>query len=165
MKHPLLLVFFFVFIRIVSAGDLIGEVAPEFSGKNIDGKVVSLSDYQGKVVLLDFWASWCVPCREELPFLVKFYRENQKEDFIVLAVNIDDKEENMRNFLSKIFATHVFPVIFDKEKSIPPLYELESMPTSVFIDKKGIIRYVHTGFNDTRKKEFQEELSILLAEE
>ena len=165
MKQFFVFILFVLNIGLVSAGDLIGDSAPGFSVKDIDGKEIKLADYKGKVVLLDFWASWCIPCREEFPFLIDFYREHQKDAFIVLAVNIDDKEENMRGFLKKNYASHVFPVIFDREKSIPPLYELESMPTSIFIDKKGIIRYIHTGFNDTRKKEFQQELSILLREE
>lgn len=164
MKYFPVFVFFLIYISIASAGDLSGKAAPDFTGKDIDGKQISLSDYRGKVVLLDFWASWCMPCREEFPFLIEFYREHQKENFIVLAVNIDDKEENMRSFMEKYYATHVFPVIFDQKKLIPPLYELESMPTSLFIDKNGIIRYIHTGFNDTMKKEFKSELSILLHE-
>lgn len=164
MKRLLLFVFLLISICQVNAEDLTGKAAPAFSAKDIDGKEVSLSDYLGKVVLLDFWASWCVPCREEFPFLIKFYEKHQKEDFIILAVNIDDQEENMRSFLSKFHTAHVFPLIFDREKTIPPLYELESMPTSIFIDKNGIIRYIHTGFNESRKKEFQEELSTLLNE-
>ena len=165
MKGLLLFIFLLISIYDINADDLTGKTAPAFSAKDTDGNEVNLSDYRGKVVLLDFWASWCVPCREELPFLVKFYREHQNDDFIILAVNIDNEEENMRTFLVKHKATHVFPVIFDSEKSIPPLYELESMPTTIFIDKKGIIRYSHTGFNDTRKDEFQVELQTLLHEE
>jgi thiol-disulfide isomerase/thioredoxin len=149
---------------LLQAGDLTGKEAPGFTAKGIDGKELNLSDYRGKVVLLDFWASWCVPCRDEFPFLIKFYRENQKEDFIILAVNIDDEIENMHKFVDKYFANHVFPIIYDGKKEIPPLYELESMPTTIFIDKTGIIRYVHTGFNDSRKKEFKEELGLLLHE-
>lgn len=164
MKYRPVLIFFLIYILNNYAADWIGKTAPDFTGNDIDGKTISLSDYKGKVVLLDFWASWCMPCREELPFLKEFYQDHQKENFIVLAVNIDDKEENMRQFLEKYYVTHVFPVIFDQEKRIPPLYELESMPTSLFIDKNGIIRYVHTGFNDNMKKEFKEELSILLHE-
>jgi len=149
---------------LLNAGDLTGKKAPGFTAKSIDGKDINLSAYQGKVVLLDFWASWCIPCRDEFPFLIKFYRENQKEEFIILAVNIDDNIENMHKFVDKNFANHVFPIIYDGEKEIPPLYELESMPTTVFIDKNGIIRYIHTGFNDSRKKEFREELELLLHE-
>ena len=164
MKHFLLFVFMLISISIVRADDLTGKAAPGFSGRDIEGNKINLEDFKGKVVLLDFWASWCIPCREEFPFLVKFYKEHQKEDFIVLAVNIDDKEKNMRDFLAKYFASHVFPVIYDGEKDIPPLYDLESMPTSIFIDKKGIIRYIHIGFTESSKKEFQQELTTLLRE-
>jgi len=165
LKGLLLFAFLLISIYNVSASDLTGETAPTFSAKDIHGNDINLSNYKGKVVLLDFWASWCVPCREEFPFLVKFYREHQKDDFIILAIDIENEEENMRSFIVKHNATKVFPVIFDSEKSIPPLYELESMPTTIFIDKKGIIRYIHTGFNDTRKDEFELELKTLLREE
>jgi len=165
MKPGRLLIIFLIAVNFAHAGDLTGKAAPAFTAKDTKGNERSLSDYKGKVVLLDFWASWCVPCREEFPFLIRFYEAHQKEDFIVLAVNIDDKEENMQNFLSGFDIPPLFPVIVDREKAIPPLYELESMPTSIFIDKSGIIRYVHTGFNKSRKKEFKEELSTLLKEE
>ena len=165
MRYFILFSFLFISLNTVIADDLTGKVAPEFSGKNIDGQKINLSDYRGKIVLLDFWASWCIPCREEFPFLIEFYRKNQKSDFIVLAVNIDDKQENMHEFLNKYSGSNIFPVIFDKEKSIPPLYDLQSMPTSFFIDKKGIIRYVHAGFNKTDKNKFKENLSTLLHEQ
>ena len=164
MKILLVFVFLLISVYTVNADDLTGKIAPAFSAKDIEGKEINLRDYLGKVVLLDFWASWCIPCREEFPFLVKFYRDHKKDDFIILAINIDNNEENMHDFLVKNNATHLFPVIFDNEKLIPPLYELEAMPTSIFIDKKGIIRYSHTGFNDTRKDEFQTELKTLLNE-
>lgn len=164
MKYIVVCLLLFFCSGLINAGDLAGKEAPGFTAKDINGKKINLSDFRGKVVLLDFWASWCVPCREEFPFLIKFYRENQREDFIVLAVNIDDKVENMHEFVDKYFANHVFPIIHDSEKAIPPLYELEAMPTTIFIDKNGIIRYTHTGFNDSRKKEFKEELGLLLHE-
>jgi thiol-disulfide isomerase/thioredoxin len=165
IMRPMSLLFTLLIVTgIVYAGDLTGKKAPAFTAKDTKDNKISLSDYQGKVVLLDFWASWCVPCREEFPFLIRFYEAHQRDDFIILAVNIDNKEENMQSFLSKFDIPPMFPVIYDSEKAIPPLYELESMPTSIFIDKKGIIRYTHTGFNDSRKKEFKEELSTLLKE-
>ena len=69
--------------------DAENEIAPDFSGKTPDGKVIKLSDYKGKVVLVDFWASWCSPCREEMPELIKFYKTHGNSDFEILAVNID----------------------------------------------------------------------------
>jgi thiol-disulfide isomerase/thioredoxin len=168
MKPLLLFVFLIFSISITNAGDLTGKTAPDFSAKDTEGKDITLSDFRGKVVLLDFWATWCVPCNEEFPYLVKFYESHQKDDFIILAVNIDNKEEHMDRFLRKCYAEYIpnakFPVIYDKDKKIPPLFDLQSMPTTIFIDKKGVVRYIHTGFNDSRKKEFREELDTLLHE-
>ena len=162
LKLGIILVF--ILGSVVFAADLTGEQAPLFKGKDINGKEIQLSDFRGKIVLLDFWASWCGPCQEEFPFLVDLYADHKKDDFIVLAVNIDNEKENMLRFLRKKYATQVFPVIFDSEKTIPPLYDLQGMPTSLFIDKKGVVRYIHTGFNDSSKKQFTEELNQLLKE-
>jgi peroxiredoxin len=151
-------------IHFVSAADLTGQKAPLFSGKDTKDNEIKLADYRGKIVLLDFWASWCAPCQQEFPFLIGLYNEFKKEDFIVLAINIDDKKENMMNFLLKKYGTNTFPVIFDQEKKIPPLYDLQAMPTSLFIDKEGTVRYVHNGFNETSAKEFKKELIALLHE-
>ena len=65
-------------------------------GKTLDGKEIKLSDYKNKIILLDFWASWCIPCREEMPELIKFYNKHKKEDFVIIGINIDDHSENMR---------------------------------------------------------------------
>ena len=151
-------------ITVVSFAQEVGTPAPDFSGKTGDGKDVKLSDYQGKVVLLDFWASWCAPCLKEMPFLVEFYEQNQDAEFMVIAINIDDKAANMNKFLQKLKTGVPFSVIHDAQKVIPPLYNPEAMPTTVFIDKKGIIRYRHTGFKDSYKEEFAQELATLLAE-
>ena len=168
MKQLLLFLFLILSFNNLIADELSGKAAPAFSIKDTQGKDINLSDYRGKVVLLDFWATWCVPCNKEFPYLIKFYQEHYKDDFIILAVNIDNSEENMNRFLREqyldSYVSHKFPVIFDRDKKIPPLYKLESMPTTIFIDKKGIIRYMHTGFNDARKKEFREELATLLRE-
>jgi thiol-disulfide isomerase/thioredoxin len=168
MKQLMLSVLLIFLFANVKGENLTGTAAPDFSATDTQGRELSLSDYRGKVVLLDFWASWCAPCKEEFPFLVEFYQEYYKEDFIVLAVNIDNEQKNMERFIREIYAktytSHKFPIIFDKDKKIPPLYNLEAMPSSIFIDKKGIVRYVHTGFNDSRKKEFRKELADLLHE-
>jgi thiol-disulfide isomerase/thioredoxin len=151
-------------VQALSAQDLTGKKAPEFTGTDINGQKINLADYRGKIVLLDFWASWCVPCKQELPFLIEFYNKHKKEDFIVLAVNIDNKRENMLRFLRENDATNTFPVVFDSNKKIPPLYDLQAMPTSYFIDKKGVVRFVHSGFNESTKNEFRQELTLLLNE-
>lgn len=163
MKNPVVIC---ILVLMMLAGGLAQEVgtpAPEFIGKTAEGQEVKLSDFKGKVVLLDFWASWCAPCLKEMPFLVEFYEQNKDAEFMVIAINIDDKAANMNKFLQKLKTGVPFPVIHDAKKEIPPLYNPESMPTTVFIDKKGIIRYRHTGFKDSYKEEFAQELATLLA--
>lgn len=162
-KRSLILSILFLLI-IISSFDFIGEMAPDFTAKDIDGKDIRLSNYRGKIVLLDFWASWCGPCQQEFPFLIDFYNNHKNENFIVLAVNIDNEKENMLNFLRKNYMREKFPVIFDPEKKVPPIYDIQAMPTSIFIDKKGTIRYVHNGYNESSKKEFKKELTTLLSE-
>ena len=164
MKKILCLIFIFGSFHYLTASDLYGQEAPLFSGTDLQGQQINLADYRGKVVLLDFWASWCAPCKQEFPFLIHLYQKYKKSDFIVLAVNIDNERKNMLSFLLKNDGIKSFPVIFDPEKKIPPLYDLQAMPTSLFIDKKGIIRFIHNGFSDSKKEEFQKELTILLNE-
>ena len=159
---PLLPLLFFITLSFTFIS--VGQKAPLFTGQDINDNAINLADYHGKTVLLDFWASWCGPCQQEFPFLVKLYEKYKKDDFVVLAVNIDNKRENMLHFLNKKSLRNALPIIFDPDKKIPPLYDLEAMPTSVFIDKKGIIRYVHDGFNESSKEEFKEELKTLLNE-
>lgn len=138
--------------------------APDFQGMTINGKEIKLSDYKGKVVLLDFWASWCVPCRDEMPRLVKFYNSHYKSDFQLIAVNIDNKSANMQKFLDKLFPQPDFPIVQDDTQKIPALFNIEAMPTTIFIDKKGNIRYRHDGFKDSYVDDFNSELSQLLKE-
>ncbi len=141
-----------------------GSTAPDFEGKTIQGKEIKLSDYQGKVVLLDFWASWCPPCREEMPALIKFYKSHTDPDFQLLAINIDDNKGNMDRFLDKLFPRATFPIISDDSQKIPPLFDIQAMPTTIFIDKKGKIRFWHNGFKESYVTDFNTELNQLLKE-
>jgi len=138
--------------------------APDFEGKTLSGKEIKLSEFHGKVVLLDFWASWCPPCREEMPQLVKFYKSHKSSDFQLIAINIDNKASNMQRFLDKLFPTPQFPIVEDNTQKIPALFNIEAMPTTIFIDKKGNIRYRHDGFKDSYVNDFNSELSQLLKE-
>lgn len=159
-SFSLILLLLFIF---TSAG-LSQEKAPDFIGKTLNGKEIKLSDYQGKVVLVDFWASWCPPCREEMPELIKFYKSHNDKDFELIAVNIDEKNSNMEQFLGKLFPEPQFPIIVDDHQQIPPLFNIEAMPTTIFIDKKGDIRFRHDGFRLEYITDFNNELSQLLKE-
>ena len=107
MKSPVK----YFFILLVTAFAGIGNcqekddlLAPDFKGKTSGGKEIKLSDYLGKVVLIDFWASWCPPCREEMPELIKFYKTHKDTAFELIAVNIDNESENMQRFLDKLIS-------------------------------------------------------------
>jgi thiol-disulfide isomerase/thioredoxin len=139
-------------------------LAPNFTGKTAEGKEIKLSDYKGKVVLIDFWASWCPPCREEMPELIKFYKAHKNDKFEIIAVNIDNDSKNMQSFLDKLFPKPEFPILADNEKQIPELFNIEAMPTTIFIDKQGNIRFRHDGFKSTYIADFSEELSQLSKE-
>ncbi len=141
-----------------------GSPAPDFEGKTIKGKDLKLSNYLGKVVLIDFWASWCPPCREEMPQLIKFYRTHKDSGFEMIAVNIDNDKDNMQHFLDKLFPEPEFPIIVDDNQKIPPLFNIQAMPTTIFIDKKGKIRFWHNGFEKSYVNDFNSELTQLLKE-
>jgi len=127
-----------------SAADA-GQLAPEFKAPALDGgKAISLAAYRGKVVYLDFWASWCPPCLTSLPLLEKLRKEFPSDQFQILAVNVDQDVEKARKFLER---TQVgYPSATDPNGRIPESYGIETMPTSFLIDRSGVIRYVHHGF-------------------
>ena len=129
-----------------------GKVAPPWSAPALDGGApVSLSSARGKVVYLDFWASWCTPCRAALPEIEELRREFPPDAFTVLAVNVDREPEAARRFLAR---TPVgYPSASDPEGRISKSFGLETMPTSYLIDRDGVILYVHRGFQrgDTAK--------------
>jgi peroxiredoxin len=112
--------------------------APEFTLPDINGKKVSLSDFKGKVILLNFWATWCGPCTGEMPSLNNLYAAFKNEGFVVLAVSIDPSERAVQSFVSAKGIT--FPVLMDPDKEAYfDLYAVFALPTSFLIDRKGMI--------------------------
>ena len=115
--------------------------------------------------MIDFWASWCMPCREEMPELVKFYRMHKDSNFVLIGINIDNKVENMSHFIDELSLRPDFPIITDTDQHIPSLFDIEAMPTTILIDKKGKIRFRHNGFQKSYIADYRDELSQLLKEE
>jgi len=118
-----------------------GNKAPDFQLSSLDGIEMRLSDMRGKVVFLNFWATWCPPCKEELPHMQKFYQVQKKNEVEVLAVNLTTAERNV-NGLEKFVKDNglTFPVLLDKKGEIGQTYQAFTIPTSYLIDKEGIIR-------------------------
>lgn len=119
------------------------DVAPDFTLVLLDGKTFHLGDYKGKPVLINFFASWCLPCREEMPILQKTVEEYQPKGVVFLGVAIDDTEAKMKEFVARYGVT--FPVGLDKPAAIQKSFGLYGIPTTYFIDKQGVINYSHSG--------------------
>lgn len=120
------------------AGLKAGEYAPDFELETMDGEVVKLSDYKGEKILLNFWATWCPPCRAEMPDMQK-YHDNHEEG-IILAVNLIDTEqsvESVEKFLDEYEIT--FDILADEKSEVTQIYEAYGLPTSYFIDAEGRI--------------------------
>lgn len=122
-----------------------GQSAPAFEAPVLGGYgTISLDEYRGKVVYLDFWASWCPPCLESLPQLDRLGNLFAGRDFQILAVNVDSNPEKALAFLKRHPVS--YPSASDPAGLLPKKYELRTMPTSYLIDENGVVRYVHNGF-------------------
>ncbi len=120
-----------------------GQTALDFSLKDLQGNTVSLSDYRGKKVMLNFWATWCGPCRAEIPHMVKLYDEIRDQGFEILAVNLRDDVSKITPFVEQFDMR--FPVLLDTTGLVGAAYYVRGIPTSVFLDEEGVIQAVHTG--------------------
>ncbi len=158
------LLFFLLSMAVSAAPKERVQTTKDFEAVTLKGKKIKLSDFRGKVVLLDFWASWCAPCRKEFPFLIDLYNRHKKQDFVVLGVNVDERSADMKKFLNRLTARVPFPVIPDRKGVIPKLFKIEAMPTTFLIDRQGKIRYVHKGFKKEDKSTCETEVQALLTE-
>lgn len=122
-----------------------GFTAPNFTLDLLDGSTVALSDLRGKVVLVNFWTSWCPPCRLEMPAIEKAYRSYKDIGFVVIGLNLtaQDSEQAAADFAKEIGLT--FPIALDRDNATGNLYRITALPTSYFIDRKGVIRSVVVG--------------------
>jgi thiol-disulfide isomerase/thioredoxin len=137
-----------------------GSMAPEIGLKDLSGRGVSIAGLKGKVVLVDFWASWCSPCREELPILNALYKKYRERGFEVVAVNQDQSPDKVRSFLSSM--PLAFRVVHDGGKAVAGRYAPSKMPTSFLIDRRGIVRHVHAGFRPSDKAALEAQVEGLL---
>lgn len=141
----------------------IGQPAPQFTLPTLQqDQPTELRQYVGKVVYLDFWASWCAPCRISFPLLDKLHEKLNAQGFEVVAVNLDEDKANAEKFL-KTFPVG-FTVLRDAKGEWADQFVVESMPTSFIIDKQGVVQNIHHGFASDDIKELEEKITKLLAQ-
>lgn len=137
-------------------------MAPDFtlpSNQNIN---IRLAELRGEVIMLNFWASWCGPCRQEMPILDELYTKYSRAGFKIIGVNVDANLEDAKKALKKIPVT--FPVLFDTENSISELYDVDSMPTTIMIDRNGKMRYLHRGYKPGYEEDYKKQIKELIRE-
>jgi peroxiredoxin len=130
-----------VFISIMgmaSRPPLIGSPAPHFQLVTLNGTPAAISDYRGKVVLLNFWATWCKPCMKEMPVIQAAYEEYKDKDFVVLGVNFGENPEKAETLVKQMGLT--FPILLDQEVELASRHQVVSLPVTFFIDPNGIIK-------------------------
>lgn len=121
--------------EVVKSGIQKGSMAPDFQLVNLNGKKSKLSDYRGKKIILNFWATWCPPCKTEMPYLEDLYKE---KDIIVLAVNLTNLEKNKNSIENFVTENHLtFPVLLDNQGNVSKIYKSITIPTSFIIDPTG----------------------------
>jgi thiol-disulfide isomerase/thioredoxin len=133
--------------------------APDFAISNAQ-LPNKLSDLAGQVVYLDFWASWCKPCRQSFPWMNQMQQKYASQGLQIIAINLDTESSLTKDFLDKVPAQ--IPIIYDPEGNIASDYQLIGMPSSYLIDKTGKIRFSHKGFFTRTKSLYEEELVLLL---
>jgi peroxiredoxin len=137
-----------------------GTVAPNFTLKSSADKNVKLSELRGQVVMINFWATWCAPCRQEMPLLNRIYEQYRKSGFVLLGVNIDDKPETAKALAQQLGIS--FPVLFDTDKQVSQRYDVDAMPSTVLIDRSGKVRYIHRGYRSGYEERYTSQVRELL---
>jgi peroxiredoxin len=139
-----------------------GQPAPAFDLPSRDGKDISLGQYKGDVVMINFWASWCGPCRQEMPLLESMYKTYSKHGFVLIGVNVEPDSNAANTWLKQTPVS--FPVLYDTKSKVSSLYDVSVMPSTVMIDRKGNIRMIHHGYVAGDENQYMSSLMQLMKE-
>jgi len=145
---------------VCSQASQVGSLAPDFSLTDLNDKTFTLQQFRGKVVLLDFWAPWCAPCREELPHLDALYQKYNNDGLVILGIDIVPSEKLVSEFLQKVPIT--FTILIDRKNTVTREYRIRSLPAVFLVGKDGVIHYVHLGFGKDFLQMYEKEIIDLL---
>ena len=145
---------------LASAAVVPQAAAPDFTLKSMNGPNLRLAEQRGRVVMVNFWATWCGPCRQEMPQLDRLYQKYRPSGFVLFGVNVDDDVRKAGDVAAKLGLT--FPVLLDTDKAVSKLYDLSTMPSTVIIDRDGKVRYLHRGYLAGYEDNYDKQIRELL---
>jgi peroxiredoxin len=139
---------------------IVGAPAPDFTLKDLSGSDVTLSGLRGQVVLINFWATWCGPCRLEMPAIQAEYEELRASGLMVLAVNLDEPQPAVQAFADELGLT--FPVLLDPGAKVNDLYRVRGYPTTFFVDREGVVARLHVGImSESQLRDYLDRLGLV----
>ena len=151
-----------ILVSVVAAAAPVSGVAPNFELQSRSGDKVSVAQHKGEVVMINFWASWCGPCRQEMPHLEALYQRYGSLGFTLLGVNVDDDPKRAEAWLKDTPVS--FPILFDPENDVTKLYDVVAMPSTVLVDRAGNVRFIHHGYKPGYENEYQNQIRALIRE-
>ncbi len=141
----------------------IGQSIPDCQAlSEVGSQSFNISAFRGKVVLVDFWATWCPPCAQSMPFLNNLRNELKDQGFEIVAINVDEDVEQTKRFLEVHRVD--YPILMDPKGQCPAAFDVQAMPSSYFVDKTGKVRAVHQGYRDSDQAEIRRQVLQLLRE-
>jgi len=143
-----------------AADNSVGATAPGFTLKSNRGENVRLAEQRGQVVMLNFWASWCAPCRKEMPLLDELYQRYQSAGFVLYGVNVEPDASAGDKLIKDLQVS--FPVLYDSDSIASKAYGVNAMPTTVVIDRDGVIRYINRGYRSGDEEKYREQIKELI---
>ena len=153
-------------LLLIACGPLMAasdpKPAPDFTLKSRSGENIKLSELRGNVVMVNFWASWCGPCRQEMPLLQQLYDRYQGMGFTLLGVNVDEERAAADKMLKDIPVS--FPVLYDNENKVSKQYQVKAMPSTFMVDRDGNVRFLHKGYKPGYEEDYQQQIRSLLRE-
>ena len=160
--RKLLLLAALAWCGVAPAAVTVQAPAPDFTLRNTEGRNLRLKEQRGQVVLVNFWASWCGPCKQEMPHLNRLHDKYRSAGFVLLGVNIDEDAQ-----LGAATAGRwglKFPVLLDTDKTVVRQYDLGSMPATVLIDRDGRVRHLHRGYREGIEATYEQQIRELVKE-
>ena len=145
-----------------AATEKLSGKAANFTLKSRSGENIKLSELRGQVVMLNFWASWCGPCRKEMPLLEQIHKKYKRLGFTLLGVNVEENTSAAKNYLKDVKVS--FPILWDTTNKTSKLYNVSAMPTTILIDRNGNKRYLHKGYKPGYENDYKKQIKKLLRE-